>query len=185
MAGGSGSTPESILPMILMSQASRIDPFTYGQSYVNDINQTIMETIAGASGQQQQQQQQQAAQSSGDGTNQQAMRANLPSKDDYNQTLMDALNYVNDIASYNESQHYDYATDSSGTKKRVKRSDATAEDQLYYDDHEKNAEAFDKLKEWNKKRRSTSSSTSTTSGGSSLLTGDLSSMFTSLLGGGQ
>lgn len=175
MAGGSGS--ESMLPMLLMQQAGRIDPLYYGQGYVDDITNTIMQTMAASSSESQ-------AQAGGQQAagGQVVRRQGLPSGEDYDQTLMDALNYVNSIAGYMEPQHYDYYTDSSGNKVRKQRTDATAEDLEFYDSHEKGAAALEQLKKWNKKR---SGSSSTTSGGSSLLTGDMSSLIAGLMGGGQ
>jgi len=177
MAGGSGS--ESMLPMLLMQQAGRIDPLYYGQGYVDDITNTIMQTMAASSSGSQAPVQAGGQQAAG---GQVVRRQGLPSGEAYDQTLMDALNYVNSIAGYMEPQHYDYYTDSSGNKKRKQRTDATDADLEFYDQHEKGAAALEQLKAWNKKR---SGSTSSTSGGSSLLTGDLSSLFAGLIGGGQ
>lgn len=188
MSGGSGM--EQLFPMMMMQQASRIDPLYYGQGAVDDINQTIMDMMSDSSSASQREDPANAAvpQTEEQRSIVASKQATMPSKDKYTQTVYDAMNYINGIAANTEQQHYDYTVDSTGKKTRVKKTDATAEDETYYTDHEKNAAAYEQLKDWNKKRKGTSTtSSSSASGGSSLLTGgvDLQSLFAGLLGGAQ
>ncbi len=186
MSGGSGM--EQLVPMMMMQQASRIDPLYYGQGAVDDINQTIRDMMMDSMSAGQREDPANAAVPQTE--EQRAMiaskQATMPSKDKYAQTVYDAMNYINGIAANTEQQHYDYTVDSTGKKIRVKKTDATAEDDAYYTDHEKNAAAYEQLKDWNKKRK-TSTASSTGTGGGSLLTGgsDFSALFAGLLGGAQ
>jgi hypothetical protein len=185
MSGGSGM--EQLVPMMMMQQASRIDPLYYGQGAVDDINQTVMDMMMDSMSAGQRQDPANAAvpQTEEERAIIASKQATMPSKDKYNQTVYDAMNYINTIAANTESQNYDYGLDSTGKKTRVKKTDATVENEAFYTDHEKNAAAYEQLKDWNKKRKSTSTSSSTSGG--SLLSGgtDLEALFAGLLGGGK